>query len=688
MTGGTSSVNTSSLTIVAQPPGSDGSATAATTSSTGIITFTPTSGAAGTFSLTFAYCAPGDTYSTGSPNCTTALLTYEPAIAQDMGDAVTVTGIPFIGTETTDTYQTVYTADVGPTSVRQNSTFTLTTAPAASTIPSSEESGLVTVDDAYGLTAIIPVPSGLTYVPGSIQMTGGDANTYDETSVQYCTASGTGCTAQIDTGNYKTNYPYVETQLASSVKIGGGNNVTLPTVSIQFTATGSVGSVQDQYLTEFVSNTDITVLGADLTAVFDAYPTSGSDTSETPPYADPTLLGSTTITAPLPTITNVNPTSGTTAGETSVTITGTGFYGGGSSSAVTAVDFGATSAAGYTVNSDTEITANSPPESVGTVDITVTTSVGTSDISSADQFTYVLQSQTITVTSTAPSSPTVGDTYTPTATASSGLTVAITIDSTTTGNCSISGGLVTFNAAGSCVIDFNQAGDSNYDAAPQVQQTMSVGQGSQTITITSTAPSSPTIGDTYTPTATASSGLMVAITIDSSSSSVCSISGGLVTFNAEGNCVIDANQAGDSNYDAAPQVQQTVESAWTPRRSPSPPPPRAARRSADHLHPHRHRVLGASRSRSRSTRPRAHCSISGGLVTFNAAGNCVSTSTRPATPPTPPHRQVQQTYGVGQGSQTITVTSTAPTSPAVGDTYTPTATASSGLTVDDHDRLD
>ena len=39
---------------------------------------------------------------------------------------------------------------------------------------------------------------------------------------------------------------------------------------------------------------------------------------------------------------------------------------------------------------------------------------------------------------------------------------------------------------------------------------------------------------TYTPTATASSGLTVAITIDSSSTSVCSISAGVVTFHARG----------------------------------------------------------------------------------------------------------------------------------------------------------
>ena len=68
----------------------------------------------------------------------------------------------------------------------------------------------------------------------------------------------------------------------------------------------------------------------------------------------------------------------------------------------------------------------------------------------------------------------VGGTYTPTATASSGLTVTITIASTSSSVCSISGGVVTFNAAGSCVIDFNQAGNATYSAAPQVQQTVTV----------------------------------------------------------------------------------------------------------------------------------------------------------------------------------------------------------------------
>ena len=85
-----------------------------------------------------------------------------------------------------------------------------------------------------------------------------------------------------------------------------------------------------------------------------------------------------------------------------------------------------------------------------------------------------------------------------------------------------------------------------------------MGKGDQTITFTSTAPTGATVGGpTYNVTATASSGLTVTFTIDAAASSVCSISGSTVSFIAAGTCVIDANQAGNANYNAAPQAQQS-----------------------------------------------------------------------------------------------------------------------------------
>jgi hypothetical protein len=80
----------------------------------------------------------------------------------------------------------------------------------------------------------------------------------------------------------------------------------------------------------------------------------------------------------------------------------------------------------------------------------------------------------------------------------------------------------------------------------------------QTMAFGSSNPSPVTVGGIYTPTASATSGLPVAITVDPASNSVCSQSGAGVTFDAAGTCTIDANQAGDASYDAAPQVQQSI----------------------------------------------------------------------------------------------------------------------------------
>ena len=125
-------------------------------------------------------------------------------------------------------------------------------------------------------------------------------------------------------------------------------------------------------------------------------------------------------------------------------------------------------------------------------------------------------------------------------------------DSSSTSGCTYDAGtgLVTFAApAGTCVIDANEAGNDSYDAAPQLQQTITVGPADQVIDITSTAPVAPVVGDTYTPTATGGgSGNPVTFSIDPSSTSGCTYDAGtgLVTFAAPaGTCVIDANEAGN-----------------------------------------------------------------------------------------------------------------------------------------------
>ena len=107
---------------------------------------------------------------------------------------------------------------------------------------------------------------------------------------------------------------------------------------------------------------------------------------------------------PAPTVTGVSPTSGSAAGGTQVTITGTSFTG------AKGVKFGGTAATNVSVNSDTSITATAPAGQAGPVDVTVTTPGGTSATSSADQFTYT-PPPVPTVTKVSPSSgPSTGGT--------------------------------------------------------------------------------------------------------------------------------------------------------------------------------------------------------------------------------------------------------------------------------------
>ena len=118
----------------------------------------------------------------------------------------------------------------------------------------------------------------------------------------------------------------------------------------------------------------------------------------------------------------------------------------------------------------------------------------------------------------------------------------------------------TYTGVGNCIIDANQAGNANYTAAPQVTGTVAVGQGAQTIT--STRPPPGKCRAAARPTRRSATGVgrqsCWSSSVDPSPPPACTICRASVTFTEPGNCIVDANQAGNANYTAAPQVQQSV----------------------------------------------------------------------------------------------------------------------------------
>ena len=138
---------------------------------------------------------------------------------------------------------------------------------------------------------------------------------------------------------------------------------------------------------------------------------------------------------------------------------------------------------------------------------------------------------------------------------------AVTFTSTTPLICTVSGtngSTVTALTAGNCILAANQAGNANYTAAPQATQTIVVSAGAQSVAF-GLAPTL-AVGGTGTVTATGgASGNPVTFT--STTPLICTVSGtngSTVTALVAGNCVIAANQAGNANYAAAPEVTQTI----------------------------------------------------------------------------------------------------------------------------------
>jgi hypothetical protein len=182
-----------------------------------------------------------------------------------------------------------------------------------------------------------------------------------------------------------------------------------------------------------------------------------------------------------------------------------------------------------------------------------------------ESFTVAKAPQAVAFTSTPPSPAVFGGSYAPTATGgASGIPVRFSIDAASDpGACSLNpaGTTVSFTGTGTCIIDANQAGDTNYDPAAQQQQPFTITKASQAVAFTSTPPSPAVFGGTYAPTATGgASGNPVLFSIDASSDAgVCSLNaaGTTVSFTGAGTCVIDANQAGDADYDAAAQQEQS-----------------------------------------------------------------------------------------------------------------------------------
>jgi uncharacterized protein YhjY with autotransporter beta-barrel domain len=172
------------------------------------------------------------------------------------------------------------------------------------------------------------------------------------------------------------------TDAASSIPYGANPPQTIVTSNATYdihfiAAIGGVGA--DSYSITLVSVTGNTA--TDTIALF----TCNDGSFPQPCPANQPFSFTVTLPATAPTITGLSPTTGPTAGGNTVIISGTGFN---ATAANNTVTFGS-NVATVTGASPTSLTVTAPAGAAGTVDVTVTTSLGTSPTGAADKYTYV-----------------------------------------------------------------------------------------------------------------------------------------------------------------------------------------------------------------------------------------------------------------------------------------------------------
>src|SRR5439155_14341117 len=111
------------------------------------------------------------------------------------------------------------------------------------------------------------------------------------------------------------------------------------------------------------------------------------------------------------------------------------------------------------------------------------------------------------------------------------------------------------SGTGTCTVKFDQAGDSNYNAATEITESVTAQKANQTITVITPGPATAVYKSALTIAATASSSLAVSY----SSSGVCSNAGATFTMRSgERRGGEEFDEAGDSNYNAETEITVSV----------------------------------------------------------------------------------------------------------------------------------
>ena len=224
--------------------------------------------------------------------------------------------------------------------------------------------------------------------------------------------------------------------------------------------------------------------------------------------------------------------------------------------------------------------------------------------------------------------------------------------------------------AGSYSLQASWAGDAIHATSTSASGTLTVNKAAQSITFAQ--PANGDVGDTFTVTPTATSGLPVAVA--SMTPTVCTVSGADVTLVGVGTCTLAADQAGNTNWLAAAQVTHSLTAS------------KVAQILGVVFDPEAPTFLGGGvtvTATSSSGLPvttvvkEGPCTLSGSALSLLGAGYCVVTASQTGTAR---FEAASQDFSVNIAKATQTITFALPDAKTYGDAPFPLgASTSSGL---------
>jgi hypothetical protein len=266
--------------------------------------------------------------------------------------------------------------------------------------------------------------------------------------------------------------------------------------------------------------------------------------------------------------------------------------------------------------------------------------------------------QGVTFSSTVTDTTTPASTPTGTVTVAAGSTTLCMIDLPAT---SCTTGATTLSASSTAYVvtaTYNSDDTSSFVNSTSGPEDLTVGQSTSATVSIANLPSSGTVGGSFTPSYTVTPAGDNGTTSVTSNSSVCTVSGGVVTYAQQGSCSLTAHVGETTDYAAANGTAQTFsvnlasatvsisniptgavygDSGFTPTYTVTPP--------------------GDTGTTSVASNSNTTCTVASGVVSYVGAGTCSLTATVAAT----------AQYGQASGTQTFTIAKATPSSPIISN---------------------